>query len=269
MNKLGMEYSDLKKVINVYIDDYPTPTRIQNDIMLHKLSYLDKTSVEYQKLRDTMVLSNGGFAMRYVMKYFTFINDNAAINDLFQEAVFGIMEAIDAFNIELKIAFTTYAYFHVKKRLIDYIKKNKLVRAPRDIARNIKHVNTSLSRLTGSLQRHPNTMEIRRDLEKVNNIILDLETIDNILNLIDLTSCDHADTFISEFKDQQSFLEYEDELFRLLRLNIDHTIKNFTPRLKKAIELRFGIGLDNPHELNEIKLMLTLSEEELEELRRL
>ena len=85
--------------------------------------------------------------------------------------------------ILLPISFTTYAYFHIRKRIIDFIKKNKVVRAPRDIARNMRHVSDIASELYSELQREPLTSEIMFALNRRRGITLSDAMIDSIVIL--------------------------------------------------------------------------------------
>ena len=266
------EFSSLRKSVNTYIDKYPSPDKNLNTIRLKRMSelkpFIDSDSEknkEYYTLRETITLSNGGFAMKYVMRYFNLLNDEAAIGELFQEATIGIIESIDTFDIKKKTSFTTYAYFHIRKRIIDFIKHNKLIRAPRDIARNMKHVNEIQGLLLAADGNEPTANEIKVALKKEKGIKLKTETIDNIIILLELNSTGHDESFLSEFTDQ--IAEEEDtELFKSFELNILSAISKYLPQLQQAIKLRYGIGREYPHSPEEVRLMLNLIDEDLKDL---
>jgi RNA polymerase sigma factor (sigma-70 family) len=264
------EYSNLRKYINTYIEKYPAPNRALNKERLCKLvelrPFIDKDKVkaeEYYKLRNIITLSNGGFAMKYVMRYVNILNDESTISELFNEATIGIMESIDTFDLKKKTSFTTYAYFHVRKRIIDFIKHNKIVRAPRDIARNMKHVNEIHGYLLASDGNVPTATEIKKALKKEKGIKLKSETIDNIMILLELNSAGYEESFVSEFTDQVSE-EEDSDLFRSIELNILGCISKFTEQTQQAIKLRYGIGREYPHSPEEVKLLLTIKDEDLD-----
>lgn len=265
------EFSNLKKSVNSYINKYPSANKNINKIRLKKLSELKpfiETDLikrkEYFEIRDSITLSNGGFAMKYVMRYISLLNDDSAIGELFQEATIGIMESIDTFDINRKTSFTTYAYFHIRKRIIDFIKNNKLVKAPRDIARNMKHVNETQGYLFTTTGFEPTTVEIKKTLKKSKGIKLKEETIDNIVLLLDLNSAGYEDAFLSEYTDQVS--EDESDIFRLLELNILNSISKFPEQTQKAIMLRYGIGREYPHSPSEVYLLLGADSKNFKEL---
>lgn len=261
-NKVSPEYAQLKKVISRYVDKYPVPTRKENQKNLEHLIELKKNIddpvlyKEYQNLRSHITLCNGGFGMRYVLKYYSLLNSDASISELFQETVIALLESIDTFDLSKNTSFTTYAFFHIKKRIIDFIKKNKLVRAPRDIARNLKHVNVSLEKLTGELTRGPDTAEVTQDLEE-KGILLKREMVDNIVNLLELNSGSNNETFISEFNDQVHTNEAnKEDIFNRMKLLVLSDLEMLQEEESKLLKLRFGLTSDGPHSPRETTLLL-------------
>lgn len=265
----GHDCNSLRKSIGSYIYKYPSSNKEQNDEWLRKLISLKpfinsdpKKREEYYKLRETIALSNGGFAMKYAMRYSVLLNDDAAISELFQEANIGLLETIDAFDLSKETSFTTYAFFHIRKRIIDFIKYNKLVRATRDIARNIKNVNSVLSSIQVRDGIIPTAKEVKKELIEKFDINLKESIIDKILILIELNSASTEDAFISEYKDQIS-VEDEKDIFKDMEMDISKLIKVYDTKLQEAIKLRFGIGTNSPHSPAEVKLMLGLNRKDL------
>lgn len=269
--KNNQEYFNLKKSVSGYIDKYPSSDRKKNKFWLKRLfelkPFIDidtEKSKEYYTIRDTIALSNGGFAMKYVMRYAGLLTDDVSINELFQEATIGIIESIDTFDLRKKTSFTTYAYFHIRKRIIDFIKHNKLIRAPRDIARNMKHVNEIQSIIQVSKGIIPTAKEIKKELKRSHGLELKEELIDNILILLELSS-GAGESFISEYQDQ-AVTEDETDLFKNMEMHLGLSISSYSDVLKKAIELRYGIGREFPHSPEEVKMMLKLKDKDLKEL---
>jgi len=266
MSKINIrEYSKLKRVVNSYIKDHPIPTREDNDVSLRELVRLktltDSESILLRKkTRDRLILCNGGFGMKYVLKYYNLLNDDQAIGELFQEAMIGIAEAIDAFDLSLRTSFTTYAFFHIRKRMIDFIKKNKLVRAPRDIAKNMKNVSEVVDRITSTDRRRPDAVEIQKELHKKFGVILDKTMVESIVLLLDLNSQACEDTFIVEYNDQTSNPP-ETSIISLMKSNIEQELKDLPELERQRIRFRFGLN-GSPHSVEEIIVMLGEEENE-------
>jgi len=272
MTKINFhEFYSLRKSVNSYVDNYPSPNKKLNKTRLKRIAELRPfittdpcKEKEYKDLRDTITLSNGGFAMKYVMRYYNILNDESAIRELFQEATIGLLETIDTYDIKKKTSFTTYAFYHIRKRIIDFIKKNKLVKAPRDIARNIKHVNDIQGYLLAIDGNEPTTNEIKKALKK-KGIFLKENTIESIIILIELNSAGYDDSFLSEFTDQIGD-EEETDLFRSMELNILNSISKLTVQTQEAIKLRYGIGREYPHSPSEVRLLMNITDKDLTKL---
>ena len=267
--KNNQEYFNLKKSVSTYIKKYPSSDRLKNKVWLKRLTEIKpfietdpELNKEYFKIRDSITLSNGGFAMKYVMRYSSLLTDDVSVNELFQEATLGILESIDTFDVTMKTSFTTYAYFHIRKRIIDFIKHYKLIRAPRDIARNMKHVNQIQDIIQVSKGIIPTAKEIKKELKKAYNIVLSEDLIDNILILLELSSGNGGDSFISEYQDN-SVTSEETDLFRNMEIHLLGCISKFSEVIQKAIKLRYGIGREFPHSPEEVKLMLKLKDKDL------
>lgn len=264
---ISSDYLSLKRSISSYADKFPSPDRETNREWFRQLAELKPhkhqriKGKKYYAIRDKIILSNGGFAMKYVMRYSNVLNDDASISELFQEATLGIIEAVDTFDISLKTSFTTYAYFHIRKRIIDFIKHNKLVRAPRDIARNIKHVNEAQDAIMSVKGYEPTILELQDELKNKKGIHLKESIINSIIVLLELNSSGYEESFISEYKDQLSTDE-ESDLFRNMELNIMTAISNFPERIQDLIRIRYGIGREFPHSPEEVRFMMNPTKEE-------
>lgn len=258
MSKNSQEFAGLKKAISWYINKITTSNKKENDTLLRKLKDIRNDNSrrnEYLEIRDQLVLSNGGFAMKYVKIYYNTIRDDTVIADLFQEAMIGITEAIDAFDVDKNIAFTTYAYYHVKKRLIDFIRNCKLIKAPREMARNIKNVNDAMCYLLTKNEIEPTPSEIADLLKMSKGIELPVNVIDDIRQLLTLSSADSENAFITEYN-EQVIIEEENKLFSRMASNIAESLKSLPLKTQKQIILRFGIGKEYPHCMEEIDYML-------------
>jgi RNA polymerase sigma factor (sigma-70 family) len=264
-----IEVTELKKSIDKYILKFPASDRKTNLCWLKRLSELrpfisnnEEKYKEYHKIRESIVLSNGGFAMKYVLRYLTIINDQTVIGELFQEANIGLIETIDAFDTRKDTSFTTYAYYHIRKRIIDFIKKNKIVKAPRDIARNIKHVSEVQNQLLTETGNEPTSIEVTTALKKRKGLIIKESIVDNIMILLELNNANHDNAFIIEYNDQLT-VEDETDLFRDMELVLLKLISEFPANTQQAIKLRYGIGRECPHSPEEVRLMLNLSKKDM------
>jgi len=238
-------------------------------------SRLPRKEEEYSKLRSYLILSNGAFGMQYAIRYCKNINDPAAIEDIFQQAQMGITEAVDRYDPDIvskktgePVHFTTFAYHYVRKCIVDFIKYNKLVVAPREIAKNMKHVADTLDKMIVEKKGCIVTNEdIRERLLKDKDIDIEEHKIDEIRELLLLNSAGSEDAFICDQIGGLSNDESTHEVMSLLKSLAMKKIEEVDPRLRKVIKMRFGIDYARPHSIPEIRMLLQITEDEMEEFK--
>jgi len=263
------DYTKLRNRINKYSSKYPVPSAKKNKEQFKKLFLLREelptTKVEYDSLRETLILSNGAFAMKYAIAYSKKINDAELISDLFQQAQIGIIEAVDRFDPLREVNFTTFAYFYVRKCIIDFIKRNKVIAVNRNIARYIKHIMEVHDELImGSNGFTPTIEDIQKYLKTERKIDVKNDVVIKLLNLIDLNSSSD----LSFTTDNFDTIPYEEnfESLLILQFSILQELKEINNEQLDFIKLRFGIGYDRPYALDEIKFIKDLDDETIKNL---
>ena len=261
-------YYNLRKQLNRYIKKYPLPPKKENINRFKTLcalrAKLPDTQIEYDDLRKTIIISNGGFAMKYAISYCKQINDSSLINDLFQQAQIGIIEAVDRFDPYRNVNFTTFAYYYVLKCIIDYLKKsNKLISVNRNIARFIKHISDARDVLfTNNNGFEPSVSDIKNYLLYNKDIDLKNDVIVQLLNLIELNSSASDVSFTTNNFDDIKVFD-DDSAILLFKLEIHKHMQTVNSEQLKLIYMRFGIDNDRPYNLEEIKFIKNLSDNDI------
>jgi RNA polymerase primary sigma factor len=264
-------FKKLKKSLDKYVKKHPLPSRVENLKKFRELRRLKKVAAkqrEYLIIRNNLILSNGGFGMKYAIRYCQIINDDSIIEDIFQQAQIGIIEAVDRFNPNRGVNFTTFAFHYVRKCIIDFIKNNKAVPAPRDMARNIRNVATVADELyTKSGGKKPATKDIKTRLKQTKDIDIKESTIEDILQLIDLNSAATDDSFLTNAIDNL-FEDDRKSEFLLFKSIVTQELGSIQDQdLLEIIKLRFGIEHDRPFSLQEIAIIKQLSPENIEQIK--
>lgn len=260
-------YKKLRKRIEAYIGRYPLPSRINNNknfITLRLMQEDETKKVQYKRLRDTIIISNGGFGMKYAIAYCKKINDESIIEDIFQQAQMGIIEAVDRFDPHRGVNFTTFAWHYVRKCIIDFIKCNKIVAAPRDMARNIKNVSDVQDKLyTETEGEEVTAIEIKERLFKDKEIDLKEDMIRDIVHLIELNSAATKTAFITDIPEDLAYRE-DHELYTRMTASLHKDLIKLDSDLLDLVKMRFGIDYDRPYSLPEIAIVKGLTAEEIE-----
>lgn len=252
---------ELRHNVAKYINEYKTANKKQNEEWLRKLDNLrndiDTDPIkerEYYNIRNDMILSNGGFAMKYVMKYSSLLGDDASVSELFQEAMIGLIETIEKFDIKKTTAFTTYAYYHVTKRIIDYIKKCKLIKAPKEISRNMRHIDELRCKFFSHNEREPSELEIKNLLLDEKGLDVRKDIVKDVMTLLILNGQENEETFIVEYADQD-VEDHKEDFFTILERHLLIELSKYDSETQDIIMKRFGITYDFPMTIEEIEFI--------------
>ena len=191
--------------------------------------------------REQLVMSHMNL-VRFLANKFK--NRGEPLDDLMQVGYLGLLKAIDRFDPERGLEFTTFAtptiLGEIKRHFRD---KGWSVRVPRRLQELSAKVNQATDKLTNELQRSPKVEEIAEYLDV---------TVDEVLEAMESSSAytsvpieapgasdsDDAPSILDRYADDDNELDFTDD-----RLVIEEAIRDFSPREREVIELRFVKGM--------------------------
>lgn len=194
-----------------------------------------------------------------------FRNRGEPVDDLVQVGTIGLIKAIDRFDIERAVEFTTYATPTIVGELKRYFRdKGWAIKVPRRLQELSFKVNQAIDALTQRLQRSPTVPEIASYLGVTPDDVLEaLETSEayNFVSLETDRSSDGSDSF--------SILDYigKDDQFMAVvddRTTLSAALKYLTPQEQRVLYLRFFQGLTQ----TEIAKQLGISQMQVSRLLR-
>lgn len=194
-----------------------------------------------------------------------FRNRGEPVDDLIQVGTIGLIKAIDRFDIERAVEFTTYATPTIVGELKRYFRdKGWAIKVPRRLQELSFKVNQAIDTLTQRLQRSPTVPEIADYLGVTSDDVLEaLETSEayNFVSLETDRNGDGADSF--------SILEYigkDDVLMSVVddRTTLSAALKQLAPMEQQVLYLRFFQGLTQ----TEIARQLGISQMQVSRLLR-
>jgi RNA polymerase sigma-B factor len=194
-----------------------------------------------------------------------FRNRGEPVDDLVQVGTIGLIKAIDRFDIERQVEFTTYATPTIVGELKRHFRdKGWAIKVPRRLQELSFKVNQAVDTLTGRLQRSPTIPEIAEYLEVTPEEVLDAMETSEAYNFVSLESergGDGSDSF--------SILEYigkDDALMAVVddRTTLQGAFKELTNQEQRVLYLRFFEGLTQ----TEIARQLDISQMQVSRLLR-
>lgn len=191
--------------------------------------------------REQLVMSHLNL-VRFLANKFK--NRGEPLDDLVQVGYLGLLKAIDRFDPDRGLEFTTYAtptiLGEIKRHFRD---KGWSVRIPRRLQELSAKVNQATDTLTTQFQRSPTIQEIADYLDASVDEVLEAMESSSAYSSVPLEGTgssenDDAPSVIDRYGSEDSELAFTDD-----RLVIEEALKGFSPREREVIELRFLKGM--------------------------
>ena len=170
-----------------------------------------------------------------IIQRFAKRSDN--MDDLFQVGCIGLIKAIDNFNIELDVKFSTYAVPMIIGEVRRYLRDNNSIRVSRSVRDLAYRALQVREELTRDNLAEPTIEEISRRLEvKKESVVLALEAISEPVSLYEPVFNDSGDSvyIMDQIRDTSS----DDELW-IENIALKEAIKTLNEREKKIIDMAF------------------------------
>lgn len=173
-----------------------------------------------------------------------FRNRGEPIDDLIQVGTIGLIKAIDRFDVERAVEFTTYATPTIVGELKRYFRdKGWAIKVPRRLQELSFKVNQAIDALTQRCQRTPTVPEIAAYLEVTPDDVLEALETSEAYNFVSLETDRNSDG-----SDSFSILEYigkDDQLMAVVddRTTLSAALKELTPMEQQVLYLRFFQGM--------------------------
>lgn len=196
----------------------------------------DGDEKEKRRAREELVRGNLRLVLSVIQR---FANRGENMDDLFQVGCIGLIKAIDNFDTNLNVRFSTYGVPMIIGEIRRYLRDNNAVRVSRsmrDIAYRAMQVK---EQLTATSNHEPTVEEIAKELDiKKETLVVALESVVEPISLYEPVFSDGSDTIylMDQLGNKNEDINWLDELvFR-------ETIAKLNEREKKILTLRFLVG---------------------------
>jgi len=265
------ENLDVFKRLQVRNDDIERELGISTNrfkvLYVHQIDFGYKSMI---KNIHEMVLCNLPLVTDIMKKYSSRYNRL----DLIQEGVIGLMKGVDKFDYTRQNKFSTYATWWVRQAITRCIQNNgKLIRIPAHLLRLLNEIRIFSVEYEREHDVEPplevivNKFSNRIKNKNAKNKIRDLVQIAKESYSLENDVSEDGETKYTDLLEDTHFKSPEEELINLkLRETIFKSMEVLSPREKRVIQMRNGIGLNKDYTLEEIGLELGVTRERVRQI---
>lgn len=201
-----------------------------------KIELLKRAHNGDKRAREELINGNLRLVLSVLQK---FVGRNESPDDLFQVGVVGLIKAIDNFDTELEVKFSTYAVPMIAGEVRRYLRDYQPMRVSRSLRDLAYKSMQAKEQYINKFQKEPTVEEIANIIgEKKSDVVTALESITDPISLYEPVYSDAGDTL---YVLDQVGDDYDDKSW-LDELSVKEAIGNLMPREKNILYLRFFKG---------------------------
>ena len=255
------DIDELFNSINEFISKVNLPIKEFKNLV----QIIQKGERESARAKKEMVEANLRLVISIAKKY---TNRGLQFLDLIQEGNIGLMKAVDKFEYRRGYKFSTYATWWIRQAITRSIADQaRTIRIPVHMIETINKIVRTSRQMLHEIGREPTPEELSTKLS------MPLDKVRKVLKIakepisLETPVGDEDDSHLGDFiEDKNAVQPLEAAIHANLRETTTRILSSLTPREERVLRMRFGIGMNTDHTLEEVGQQFSVTRERIRQI---